>query len=264
MSGNFSTSVALTPGANTIAVVVTDVAGNSTSLSRHVFSNVVPPALTLQSPINGLVTNAASVEVRGLATPGDPADVVTVTVQGETVAVLPDGSFSAAVALVDGANTIIVVATDGYGLRATAARSVIRDATPPAITISGVADGQYSNAAALAPAYSATDENLTTVTATIDGAPFVSGAPVSTEGAHSLVVIAADALPPAVFALGARGWAPTVEMTTYLRGRPVAGWLRVAVRTNLLAGGWFDEEAMVWDAAGRLVAQSRQLALIGR
>ena len=193
VSGNFSTSVALTPGANTIAVVVTDVAGNSTSLSRHVFSNVVPPALTLQSPINGLVTNAASVEVRGLATPGDPADVVTVTVQGETVAVLPDGSFSAAVALVDGANTIIVVATDGYGLRATAARSVIRDATPPAITISGVADGQYSNAAALAPAYSATDENLTTVTATIDGAPFVSGAPVSTEGAHSLVVIAADA-----------------------------------------------------------------------
>jgi acyl-CoA thioesterase len=78
------------------------------------------------------------------------------------------------------------------------------------------------------------------------------------------VLVAADALPPAVFALGARGWAPTVEMTTYLRGRPVSGWLRVAARTHLLAGGWFDEEATVWDAAGRLVAQSRQLALVGR
>ena len=27
---------------------------------------------------------------------------------------------------------------------------------------------------------------------------------------------------------------------------------------------WFDEEAEVWDAAGRLVAQSRQIARVGR
>ena len=29
----------------------------------------------------------------------------------------------------------------------------------------------------------------------------------------------------------------------------------------MLADGWFDEEATVWDSTGRLVAQSRQLAL---
>ena len=78
------------------------------------------------------------------------------------------------------------------------------------------------------------------------------------------VIVAADVLPPAVFALGARGWAPTVEMTTHVRRRPVPGWLRVAVRTQLLGGGWFDEEAMVWDAAGHLVGQARQLAMVGR
>jgi acyl-CoA thioesterase len=78
------------------------------------------------------------------------------------------------------------------------------------------------------------------------------------------VAVAADALPPAVFALGFRGWAPTVEMTTYLRGRPAPGWMRVAVHTQAVAGGWFDEQAVVWDADGRLVAQARQLAMIGR
>jgi hypothetical protein len=31
-----------------------------------------------------------------------------------------------------------------------------------------------------------------------------------------------------------------------------------------VSAGWFDEEAEVWDSAGRLVAQSRQLARVGR
>jgi acyl-CoA thioesterase len=78
------------------------------------------------------------------------------------------------------------------------------------------------------------------------------------------VLVAADALPPAVFALGARGWAPTVEMTTYLRARPAPGWMRVEVRTELMSGGWFDEQARVWDEQGQLVGQARQLAMVGR
>jgi hypothetical protein len=40
--------------------------------------------------------------------------------------------------------------------------------------------------------------------------------------------------------------------------------LRVLARARLVAGGWFDEEAEVWDSAGRLVTQSRQLARVGR
>jgi Thioesterase-like superfamily len=38
----------------------------------------------------------------------------------------------------------------------------------------------------------------------------------------------------------------------------------VAARCRHVSGGWFDEEAEVWDAAGRLVAQSRQIARVGR
>jgi acyl-CoA thioesterase len=69
-----------------------------------------------------------------------------------------------------------------------------------------------------------------------------------------------DALPPASFELGIVRWAPTVEMTVYPRALPADGWLRCFVRGKLLQGGWFDEEAEVWDEHGRLVAQGRQLA----
>jgi hypothetical protein len=79
-----------------------------------------------------------------------------------------------------------------------------------------------------------------------------------------LLALAVDGLPPVVFGLGATGWAPTVEMTWYMRGVPVPGALQVAARCRSVSGGWFDEEAEVWDAAGRLVAQSRQIARVGR
>jgi acyl-coenzyme A thioesterase PaaI-like protein len=79
-----------------------------------------------------------------------------------------------------------------------------------------------------------------------------------------LLALAVDGLPPVVFGLGASGWAPTVELTWHMRAVPVPGVLRVAARCRHVSGGWFDEEAEVWDAAGRLVAQSRQIARVGR
>ena len=70
----------------------------------------------------------------------------------------------------------------------------------------------------------------------------------------------ADALPPSSFDLGLPGWAPTVALSVYLRGLPASGWLACVVRGQLWQGGWFDEQAEVWDSAGRLVAQARQFA----
>ena len=43
-------------------------------------------------------------------------------------------------------------------------------------------------------------------------------------------------------------------------GPPAPGWLKVRHATRNLAGGMFEEDCEVWDSAGRLVAQSRQLA----
>lgn len=75
-----------------------------------------------------------------------------------------------------------------------------------------------------------------------------------------LLLIVADALPPVTFELGLPGWVPTVELTVHLRAVPSPGWLRCVQRATVVHGGWLDEECQVWDSAGRLVAQARQLA----
>ncbi|MER6080225.1 thioesterase family protein [Streptomyces sp. NPDC001833] len=76
------------------------------------------------------------------------------------------------------------------------------------------------------------------------------------------LLLAVDALPPTAFEIGLRGWVPTVELTVHVRHRPAPGPLRVSVTTRNLAGGFLEEDAEVWDAEDRLVAQSRQLARV--
>lgn len=78
------------------------------------------------------------------------------------------------------------------------------------------------------------------------------------------LALAVDALPPVVVNAGFIGWAPTVQMTWYMRAVPAPGPLRLHGTGRLINDGWFDEEVEVWDSAGHLVAQSRQLARLGR
>lgn len=75
-----------------------------------------------------------------------------------------------------------------------------------------------------------------------------------------MLLLAVDTLPPVTFDLGLPGWAPTLELSAHVRAKPAPGWLRVRVSTRNFAGGLLEEDAEVWDSAGRLVAQSRQLA----
>ncbi|GAB4589397.1 thioesterase family protein [Nocardia sp. IFM 10818] len=75
-------------------------------------------------------------------------------------------------------------------------------------------------------------------------------------------MMAADMSPPVPMNLGHFGWAPTVQLTTYLRRRPAPGWLRVIAHSREVGGRMFDEDQLVIDSTGALVAQSRQLALV--
>lgn len=67
---------------------------------------------------------------------------------------------------------------------------------------------------------------------------------------------------PVPYAVGRRGWAPTVQLTAYLRGVPADGWLRVLCTTTEIGQDWFDEDHTVVDSSGRIVVQTRQLALV--
>ena len=78
------------------------------------------------------------------------------------------------------------------------------------------------------------------------------------------LLLACDALPPVTFDFGLYGWAPTLELTVHVRARPAPGWLLVRHATRNFAGGLLEEDGEVWDSTGRLVAQSRQLAMAPR
>ncbi len=79
------------------------------------------------------------------------------------------------------------------------------------------------------------------------------------------LLLVADAFPPAIFNAGLPlAWTPTVEMTTHVRAIPVAGWLRCQFTTRFVTGGLLEEDGEIWDESGRLVALSRQLALVPR
>ncbi|MET8873752.1 thioesterase family protein [Nocardia sp. NPDC004604] len=75
-------------------------------------------------------------------------------------------------------------------------------------------------------------------------------------------MMSADMSPPVPVNLGHFGWAPTVQMTTYLRRRPAPGWLRIIATSQEVGGRMFDEDQLVLDSTGAVVAQSRQLALV--
>ncbi len=79
-----------------------------------------------------------------------------------------------------------------------------------------------------------------------------------------LLLLAVDALPPVAFDLGFQGWTPTLELTAHVRGLPAPGWLRIRVNSRTRGGQFMEEDAEVWDSAGRLVAISRQLAMFSR
>ncbi|MBE7187070.1 thioesterase family protein [Jatrophihabitans endophyticus] len=74
------------------------------------------------------------------------------------------------------------------------------------------------------------------------------------------LLYAVDAYPPATFEVELTGWVPTLELTAYVRALPAPGPVRVVQRARLIDDRRVDEECLVWDSRGRLVAQCTQLA----
>jgi acyl-CoA thioesterase len=88
----------------------------------------------------------------------------------------------------------------------------------------------------------------------------------------ALVATLADALPPAVFAVarepGELGSVPTIDLTVHFRGPlPPPGLepdepLLIDFTTRVVSDGFLEEDGEIWTPDGRLLAQSRQLAIL--
>jgi len=75
-------------------------------------------------------------------------------------------------------------------------------------------------------------------------------------------VLFADAFPPAVFERHPAGWVPTLQYCVYLRARPRGHWVGAQFQTRSMVGGLLEEDGGLFDTTDRLVALSRQLALL--
>jgi acyl-CoA thioesterase len=70
-----------------------------------------------------------------------------------------------------------------------------------------------------------------------------------------------DAAAPIVMEIGEVASA-TIELTVHVRAHPAPGWLACRVATRHVIDGYHEEDFEIWDSSGKLVAQSRQLALL--
>ena len=79
------------------------------------------------------------------------------------------------------------------------------------------------------------------------------------------LLLVADSFAPPIFNAGiGPSWVPTVELTVHVRATPAPGPLRCRFGSRFVAAGLLSEDGEIWDSAGTLVAESRQLALTPR
>lgn len=79
------------------------------------------------------------------------------------------------------------------------------------------------------------------------------------------VVLATDCFAPAILnSQYPAGWTPTIDLSVQIRNPEPTGWLACRFATRFVTDGLLEEDGDLWDESGRLVALSRQLALVPR
>ncbi len=135
------------------------------------------------------------------------------TIDGVPVAVASDGSFGTAVPLQEGANEIVVVATDLAGNASQVVLHVRANATPPALSIAAPADGLTTSAGSVTVTGSALPGDPTDtvpVSVTVNGV----AASVAADGSFSAdVPLASGANPIHIVALDGYGLQTTADIT---------------------------------------------------
>ena len=124
-------------GAHKLVVTASDNDGNTASKTVDFTVDTVPPALNITSPAANLITNKKACAVSGITDDATSKPVtVKVSLNGTdqgSVTVASDGTFSSSVNLIEGTNTIVIIATDKAGKVTTVNRTVVYDSVSPVI-----------------------------------------------------------------------------------------------------------------------------------
>jgi uncharacterized protein YfaP (DUF2135 family) len=129
--GRFTAAYGLSQGSNTLAFAAVDPAGNVGTLNVGTVLDSIAPVVTLESPREGLVTNAHEIQITGRV--DDPT--ARVLVAGTAVTLSPEGRFETLLRpATEGSLLIVALATDPAGNTGHATRGIRMDWTPPQLT----------------------------------------------------------------------------------------------------------------------------------
>jgi len=138
-TNTWTANIDLVAGLNTIEIVATDLAGNTSSLKRSVVLDTFKPILAISSPVQDIALNLPGVDIVG--TVNDNSTIaLTYSLNGTITSVPVDaGNFAFNVGFVnEGVYPVIIAAIDLAGNTTTAIRNIIYDATPPVLTLDSV------------------------------------------------------------------------------------------------------------------------------
>jgi hypothetical protein len=191
----FTPAAGLAEGHHDVQVTVKDRAGNPAQAVEGFTTDTVAPAVAVTAPAAGGLVNTVAVPVDG--TVSDASGAVTVRVNNVD-ATVSGGQFQSTLFLNEGANQILVTATDAAGNQGTATSTVRLDTRPPDLTLDAPVPGQLVNSGSVQVAGRATDANGI-ADVTVNGAPvaldsaggFTTQVPVG-EGAVAIAVRAHD------------------------------------------------------------------------
>ena len=210
-NGSFSLPVVLAEGGNLIFVNATDRLGNLAVDVVTILSDTVPPLLLVLTPANLSVSPTDLVRVSGLSEFG-----AFVTVNGYSVVVAPNGTWSVVLALPEGLNILQIAAADQVGNVNYTGIAVFVDSDVPQVVLTS-------------PAYTLTNRDQVTVAGTVTdtmvGALLVNGDPVTvgTDGAFSTTLTMPEGLDPiVVVAVDAAGHVTTVRTAVRVDTTPPA------------------------------------------
>lgn len=142
-SVTYTPAAALSDGSHTVTIDISDHDGNAATQKATSYTvDTVPPTLNVTAPEAGLITNSASLTVRGTTNDATSSPVtVKVSLNGVdkgAATVSADGSFTKALTLANGSNTIVVTATDAAGKSSSVTRTVTLDTSVPVIQSAAV------------------------------------------------------------------------------------------------------------------------------
>lgn len=134
----YTPASALDDGSHTVTINCKDHDGNSAAQKSTTYTvDTVPPTLNITSPTEGYIANKAALTVAGTTNDATSSPVtVKVKLNGADqggVTVGSGGAFTKSITLAEGANTIVITATDAAGKVSTVTRNVTLDTSVPAI-----------------------------------------------------------------------------------------------------------------------------------